>query len=76
MVPGGSTPAVHTPAVKYAQGMDLIVDSNPLAAKTVSNEKYDSLKFADLGSAIITNYSMTSFVDNANPTETNMEFIV
>ena len=60
---------MSTPAAPYAQGMNLVVDSNPLAAKTISNGKYDALKFADLGSAIVANYSMSNAVDNVKPTE-------
>ena len=40
-----------------------------LAAKTISNGKYGTLNYTDLGSAVIANYSMTSYADNAKPTE-------
>ena len=43
--------------------------SNPLGPLTIVNEKYEPMTYADLGSAVIANFGMTSYVDNVNLTE-------
>ena len=53
----------------YETGMAMAVETNPLGPVTIVNGKYGRLNYADLGSAVIANYSMTSYVDNVNPTE-------
>ena len=47
----------------------MVVDNNPIAATIVCNRKNEALKYADLGSAVIANFSMTNRADNVNPTE-------
>ena len=44
------------------------MDTNPLGPLTSVNGKYGAMNSADLGSAVIANYGMTSYVDNYNPT--------
>ena len=50
----------------YANGMAMAVDTNPLGPLTTVNGKYAPLNYADLGSAVSANYSMTSYADNVN----------
>jgi len=69
-LPGGNPPFVSTNAAVYAQDTQLTnVSVNPLHALVQPNGKNKCLNYADLGSAVVANYSMVSDVDNANPTE-------
>ena len=69
-LPGGNPPYVATNAAAYAQDTQLTsVSTNPLHALIQPNGKFECKKFADLGSAVVANFSMVSSVNNANPTE-------
>ena len=62
-------PLYNANAGVYANGMAMVVDQNPLGPLTIVNGKYEPMTYADLGSAVIANFGMTSYVDNVNPTE-------
>ena len=68
-LPGRSTPSVTAVGAGYVNGMAMTVDQNPLGPLTIVNGKYEPMTYADLGSAVIANFGMTSYVDNVNPTE-------